>query len=91
MIADALGREFADDRMHLGLGADVDAARRLVEDQQRGIGVEPFAQHHLLLIAARQLGDGEIDRWRADGQPLAKRLGGLRVPGRCGPGRSGSR
>ena len=66
----------ADDRMHLGFGADVDAARRLVENQDRRVGVEPLAQHDLLLIAARQLGDFEIDRRRADREPCAEVAGG---------------
>ena len=44
-----------DDGVDLVLGADVDAARRLVEDQQLGLGEQPLAQHHLLLVAARQV------------------------------------
>ena len=63
--------ELADHGVDLGLGADVDAARRLVEDEQRGLGVEPLAQHHLLLVAAGELGDRQVDRGRADRQPLA--------------------
>ena len=35
--------------MDLGLGADVDAAGRLVHDEDAGIGGEPLAQHHLQL------------------------------------------
>ena len=41
-----------------------------------GIGVEPLAQHHLLLIAARKLGDGDVDRRRADREPRAESVGG---------------
>ena len=74
--ANSLGRELADDRMHLGFGADVDAARRLVENQDRRVGVEPLAQHDLLLIAARKLGDFEIDRRRADRELRAEVAGG---------------
>jgi hypothetical protein len=33
MTANALRRQVADDAVYLGLGAHVDAARRLVEDQ----------------------------------------------------------
>ena len=53
--AQALIGEFADERLNLGLGADVDAARRLVEDQELRIGAEPSRQQDLLLIAAGKL------------------------------------
>ena len=39
----ALGRQLVDDRVDLVFGADVDAARRLVEDQHFRIGEQPFA------------------------------------------------
>ena len=51
-IAHAARRQIGDDAMNLRLGADVDAMRRLVEDQHRGIGREPFAEHDLLPISA---------------------------------------
>jgi hypothetical protein len=38
--------------VHLGLGADVDAAGRIVEQDHRGLGVQPLGEHHLLLVAA---------------------------------------
>ena len=44
-----------DDRVDLVLGADVDAAGRLVEDQHVRIGEDPLAQHDLLLVAAGEL------------------------------------
>jgi len=40
------------DAVHLSLGADVDAARRLVDDQQRRAARQPLAEHDLLLVAA---------------------------------------
>ena len=40
----------------LGLGADVDAAGRLVEDEHPGAHRQPLAEHDLLLVAA-----GEVD------------------------------
>ena len=40
--------------VHLGLGADVDAAGRLVDDQQRRAAGQPLAEHDLLLVAAGQ-------------------------------------
>jgi hypothetical protein len=38
-------------------GADVDAARRLVEDHQRGLLHERLGDDDLLLVAARELDD----------------------------------
>ena len=56
----------ADQRVHLGLGADVDAARRVVEQQDRWPGLEPLGEHDLLLVAARQRARARVDRRRAD-------------------------
>ena len=39
----------------LVLGADVDAAGGLVEDQHVGVGEHPLRQHDLLLVAAGEL------------------------------------
>ena len=55
--AEALVGEFADERLDLRLGADVDAARRLVEDQQLRVGAQPAREQHLLLVAAGELAD----------------------------------
>ena len=46
-----LGRR-ADQRVHLGLGADVHAARRIVEQDDRRRRVQPLGEHDLLLVAA---------------------------------------
>ena len=46
--------EVADQRMDLRLGGDVDALRRLVEQQHADLARQPFGQDHLLLIAAGQ-------------------------------------
>ena len=43
--------------VNLDLGADVDAARRLVDDQHLRPQRQPARQHHLLLIAAGEVGD----------------------------------
>ena len=50
-----LGRQAMDDRVDLVLGADVDAAGRLVEDEHVRSGVDPLREDHLLLVAAGQL------------------------------------
>ena len=55
--------QLVDDRVDLVLGADIDAARRLVEDQHLGLGEQPFAQHHLLLVAAREVDASSGRRW----------------------------
>ena len=41
--------------MDFGFRPDIDAARRLVHDEDRGLGGKPFGENDLLLIAARQL------------------------------------
>ena len=54
--------------MDLGLGADIDAARRLVHDQHLGLGRHPFGQHDLLLIAAGELPDDLLRPAGADAE-----------------------
>src|SRR3984957_19860460 len=54
--------------MNLGLGADIDAARRFIEDQQFGLVGEPFAEHDLLLIAAGKLAGDLLERACLDGK-----------------------
>ena len=48
--------EFGDQPVDLRLGADIDAARRLVENENARLGHQPPRDQHLLLIAA-----GEVD------------------------------
>ena len=50
-------REPAHQRVDLGLGADVDAAGRLVHDQDPRLGLQPLAEDDLLLVAAGELAD----------------------------------
>ena len=62
-----LGRDHDDRHAALGkllhqlvdfrLRSDVDALRRLVENQERRLRRQPARQRHLLLIAARQRSD----------------------------------
>ena len=52
----------------LGLGADVDAPCRLVEQQHPRLGQEALGDHDLLLVAARERGDGRIGAGDPDGQ-----------------------
>ena len=62
---DALRRDRADQLIDLFLGADVEAARRVVEDEHLGLGVQPFRQHHLLLVAAGEVEAKRVDAGRA--------------------------
>src|SRR5580704_8158964 len=48
--------------MNLGLGADVDAARWLIEDQELGIVGEPLSEHDFLLVAAGEPASDLVDR-----------------------------
>ena len=47
-------------------GADIDAARRLADDQHVGIALHLAGQNDLLLVAAGEIGGLEIDIGRAD-------------------------
>ena len=49
--------------------ADIDADRGTVKDQQPWLRRQPFRQHHLLLIAARQGRDGVLGLADLDAQP----------------------
>ena len=56
-IARPRAGELAHQPVDLGLGADVDALRRLVEDQHRRLRRQPAGQRHLLLVAAGEVAD----------------------------------
>src|SRR5271166_472883 len=77
----AARRKIANERDDLSLGADVDASRRLVEHEDVRLGVEPLADHDLLLIAARQGPDRGVTRACLDAQSLDLAIGGLARPG----------
>ena len=48
---------FGEEAEDLGLGADVDAARGLVEEEDRGVGRQHLADDDLLLVAAGERAD----------------------------------
>src|ERR1700687_3099332 len=53
---------------YFSLGADVDAARRLIENKESRVGVEPFTNDDFLLVAAGQSGDRPARRWCGNAQ-----------------------
>ena len=61
---DAAGGDLAQDAVDLGAGAHVDALRRLVGDEDRGLGEHRPRHHDLLLVAAGQRRDGRLERRR---------------------------
>ena len=74
--------ELADQPVDLRLGADVDAAGRLVQQQHARCGGQPLADHHLLLVAARQRA-GRLLRRRRCGSPACRWYAApARSPGR---------
>ena len=65
-IATPARGEVAHQHIDFGFGADVDAARRFVEDQHLRAEREPLRQHDLLLIAAAQIRRLDFDGRRLD-------------------------
>ena len=63
-------QRLADQRHHIRVRADVDAARGLVENEDARIGDERARKHDLLLVAARQLADRLVRVGRRDPQRL---------------------
>jgi hypothetical protein len=55
--ADPFGGQPGDRRVELLLGADVDAARRVVEQHHLAAALHPPAEDDLLLVAARERAD----------------------------------
>ena len=56
--------QLAHQPVDLGLGADVDALRRLVEDQHARLRRQPAGQRDLLLVAAGEVADRRVERRR---------------------------
>src|SRR5579871_5860875 len=52
--------ELVHERVDLALGAHVDATRRFVENKHTGLAGQPFAEDHLLLVAAAEQANGLI-------------------------------
>ena len=89
----------ADEGEDLLLRADVDASRRVVEQDHAGADLEPLADHDLLLVAAREVVHLrprrrrlDLQRVRSGGSPRAPaRRGRARRCGRRAPRRAPAR
>ena len=75
--AHALIGQLAHQLVDLALRADVDAARRLIEDQNLRVGRQPFADDDLLLVAAGEVQDLLLRTGRLDVELLDIGLGDL--------------
>ena len=53
--------ELVNEHVNLVLGADIDAARRVVHQQDAAAGQQPFADRDLLLVAAAEGADARED------------------------------
>src|SRR5262249_13851102 len=65
-----LRRQLPHQAMDLRLGADIDAARWLVQDEELRLVGEPLAQHDLLLVAAGKLAGDLFERTGLDREAL---------------------
>src|SRR5262245_16170999 len=77
----AIGGQLIDQFINLALRADVDSARRLVEDDHLQFTQQPFRQHDLLLIAAAELRNQRLYRRSLDAQLRRHLDGGLAFGG----------
>ena len=82
-IGDAGVGERAHQLVDLALGADVDAARRLVEDHHLGLHRQPLGEHDLLLVAAGERADRASTPRRAECRVARAALGIRRVSRRA--------
>ena len=73
----ALAGQLGEQPVHLGLGADVDAAGGLVDDQQLRVGGQPLGDDDLLLVAAAHGGGLHVQRVGLDLEAVGPRPGGL--------------
>ena len=70
-----LAREIAEDAVDLGLGADIDAAGRLVEEDDARIDRQHLGDRDLLLVAARQRRDRVVDAAALEAEAVAEPVG----------------
>ncbi|STW11922.1 Uncharacterised protein [Klebsiella pneumoniae subsp. rhinoscleromatis] len=73
----AIGAEGFNQANNFRMGADVDAAGRLIEDQELRFGQQPAGEQHLLLVAAGEKLDRLLGARGTDPQLANKALGDL--------------
>ncbi len=73
--------EAAQELIDLLLGGDVDAARRVVEQDDARLGHQPFGDDDLLLVAARQRAGRDVGSAGADREELDHVADELRLAG----------
>src|SRR3954454_3346880 len=66
----AVGGEVQQQAVEVALGVDVDASRRVVEEQHLRLGGQPAGHDDLLLVAARERGDRILGVAELDPQPV---------------------
>src|SRR5215212_5901640 len=69
--------ELVDEALNLGLGPNVDAPCRFVEQQERGIQAKPARQQNFLLVPARELTDFLFRSRGLDVQPFYEAINDL--------------
>src|SRR5437763_11452117 len=78
--AQALGGQLVDERLDFALRAHVNAARRLVEDEELRVLAEPAREQNLLLVAARKLTNLLLRARSLDAEPTHIILDHLVLP-----------
>src|ERR1044071_4916397 len=86
---DALGGEVGHQRVYLRLRAHVDALRRLVDDEHLRSSQKPTRQGDLLLVAAGERGDGDVDGRRLHAEPARVVAGNLALALKVDPRAAG--
>ena len=66
---EAIAGKLSHERIDLGLGSNIHAARRFIDNEYARLRGKPLRKHHLLLVAAAQQADQLLDRRRLDLKP----------------------
>ncbi|GAB7077324.1 hypothetical protein JCM18897A_51810 [Streptomyces sp. JCM 18897] len=76
--AEAVGRQFLEERQHAGLVAQVERGDRLVQHHQPALGGQGAGDERHLLLAAGEFGVRTVGHVR-DAHPVQRRLGQFAV------------
>ena len=77
--ADAVAGQIAEDAVDLGLGADIDAAGRLIEKDDARVDRQHLGDGDLLLVAARERRHGVVDAAALEAEAVAEPVRLLRL------------